>query len=1151
MRRFLLNWWTLSLLTLLLFALLLAVALPYLILPMRPWLIRLLIVAGLVLIWLVFAAVHVLTARKASDAIATELTREEPGAAERGVLAKRMSDALAGLRKASGNRRDYLYSRPWYVIIGPPAAGKTTALLNSGLRFPFADTELSGIGGTRNLDFSFADEAVLVDTAGRYTTQDAQGAVDAGAWRAFLAILRKQRPLMPINGVLVAIGFDDLLKADRRGLDAHATAVRRRLLELRQTLQVSAPVYVIFTKADLLAGFGEYFEDLDVEGRRAVLGATLPPDGEITPAVLAEEFDSMAQAVADRGARRLQDVTDARRRALILGFPSQMEAARARILRFLDGAFAQDGELAPMLRGFYLASGVQDGAPLDRLLSGAAEIYDVAPTAGRSAGRAYFLNRLLSEVVIPEAGMVQADAGVRARRRLVLAGGLAVMAAVTVALMVAWGISFVANRTFQTRLLAAAQDSLTTMQGAGIHTDRVRSGDPDLEAALPVLRALRNLPGGYAARRSHHWPTVNLGFGLYQGGLSSSAEQTYLEGLRRILLPRLLLRQEQVLRERQSDPVQVYDALKVYLMLGGQGPFSRSAVRSWILSDWTNDALAGADRDDERAELTTHLDTLLADRDFGRVWGGRQAPLDGDLIRQSQAAAQSLSYAQRAYAILRQNALDAGPAWLASDHITQADAAAFVNPPLVLRQAVPYFYTQQGYRRAYLAGLQTVATQLQRDHWVLGPDAERTSILGQMSGLRSQVGALYARDYIAAWDAVVASMHPADFFHNQTAFGAFTHDPSPLKVILLEVRLHTKFAAGAPPRAPGAVNLPGGIRVPGALTSAMAGPGQSIDVGATITNHFREMNDYVGDGRAPGRLDDFITAVRTAGSANVSLSLPDGDPASGGALRTQLATAMGSVMSAATQAPPMLRPFAAETAQPAPNVVTHVEHGAVADDYTRNILAACRTETDGAYPFAVLGTDANVGRLSGLFGSNGLFDSFIHNRLGPYLDTSGPSWRWRADNPAASGFNPSSAQELKRASLLRDMFVTGLHLPVEKGDFGGAVTAVELTADGVAHRFEATTTGQQEITWTVSGAQTASLVLYGADQAEVMRVTRSGPWALFRLLDTATRQTENGNVLAVTFSLGANSASLRITRPANLDPIGHGGVWSFHCPASL
>ena len=64
------------------------------------------------------------------------------------------------------------------MIIGAPGSGKTTALVNSGLHFPLEQRlgkdAVRGVGGTRNCDWWFTDEAVLLDTAGRYTTQDSR-----------------------------------------------------------------------------------------------------------------------------------------------------------------------------------------------------------------------------------------------------------------------------------------------------------------------------------------------------------------------------------------------------------------------------------------------------------------------------------------------------------------------------------------------------------------------------------------------------------------------------------------------------------------------------------------------------------------------------------------------------------------------------------------------------------------------------------------------------------------------------------------------------------------------------------------------------------------------------------------------------------------
>ena len=88
------------------------------------------------------------------------------------------------------------------------------------------------------------------------------------------------------------------------------------------------------TKADLLAGFTEYFADLDFEGRRAVLGATLPfKQGRASADDLAKAFDRMAQSVTDRQAKRLYEEPDSQRRSLILGFPAQLQSLRARLMR--------------------------------------------------------------------------------------------------------------------------------------------------------------------------------------------------------------------------------------------------------------------------------------------------------------------------------------------------------------------------------------------------------------------------------------------------------------------------------------------------------------------------------------------------------------------------------------------------------------------------------------------------------------------------------------------------------------------------------------------------------------------------------------------------------------------------------------------------
>ncbi len=136
--------------------------------------------------------------RKAQKELEKAVVENQEPDSDADVLSEKMNDALQTLKKSSSTRGSYLYELPWYIIIGPPGSGKTTALLNSGLRFPLATggdpAAISGVGGTRYCDWWFAEEAVLIDTAGRYTTQDSDAAFDKKSWRAFLEMLSKNRP---------------------------------------------------------------------------------------------------------------------------------------------------------------------------------------------------------------------------------------------------------------------------------------------------------------------------------------------------------------------------------------------------------------------------------------------------------------------------------------------------------------------------------------------------------------------------------------------------------------------------------------------------------------------------------------------------------------------------------------------------------------------------------------------------------------------------------------------------------------------------------------------------------------------------------------------------------------------------------------------
>ncbi len=108
------------------------------------------------------------------------------------------------------------------------------------------------------------------------------------------------------------------------------------------------------------------------------------------------------------------------------------------------------------------------------------------------------------------------------------------------------------------------------------------------------------------------WTTATpLGetFGLEQRDrLLAASEVTYRNALERMLRSRLILRLEQQIIGSMSDPIVVYEALKVYLMLGGKAPkVEDDFVIAWMTQDWEDNLLPGKTNEAARQELTRNL----------------------------------------------------------------------------------------------------------------------------------------------------------------------------------------------------------------------------------------------------------------------------------------------------------------------------------------------------------------------------------------------------------------------------------------------------------------------------------------------------------------------------------------------------------------
>jgi type VI secretion system protein ImpL len=1099
--------------------------------------------------------------KQAAAKIAEGIAQADKPEDDSDVLKDRMKDAIATLKSAAGGKSSFLYELPWYLLIGPPGSGKTTALVNSGLKFPLSSgatpAAIAGVGGTRYCDWWFTEEAVLIDTAGRYTTQDSDAKTDKQSWLSFLDLLKKNRPRQPINGVLVAISLEDLMTLPPAEIAAHATAIRSRLLEVHDRLKVDFPVYALFTKGDLIAGFMEYFVSLSDSGRRQVWGATFQTADKKRNLVgeVPVEFDALVERLNYDLTDRLQQEPTPSSRVLLYGFPTQVAALKRPIFDFLNQIFEPTRyHAAATLRGFYFTSGTQQGTPIDRLI-GALEKSFGAEQVGAKAysglGKSFFLTDLILKVIIGEASWVSTDRAAVRRARIIKG---AFYTAVTVASVVAaglWWESYRRNRD----LISDTQTALVQYtQQAGPYAKETVIADRDFHKVMPLLYRLRHLPTGFANRdEPTEWPAT---LGLSQRDrMQSSAEQVYHVGLERLYRPRLMYRLEEALEANKSNPTYLYEALKVYLMIAGVERADRELIVNWMRTDWAENLYQGASNAEGRKALEDELNAMLD------LEGG-DAPLiepHWTLVEDLRRILARLSISERAYQILKTQARQSiAPDWAAAEHGGPDFKTVFESATgnSVESITVPGFFTYAGFQRGFIDKLPTIADQLQRDKWVLGDVGKLDAITQQFDSLSRDLLNLYGRDFTAAWKTALEKLRMRPLTVGKPryeALNAAAASTSPVRLLIESIRDETALTrerkdAKAPEKkdnaAPSLVAPQGG---------SQAAPGAAIEA------QFKPFHQAV-EGEASRRLID--TIIGDLSAINNTLQTMAVNPSQEQQLTGGLRSQVGQFKTDSLRMPTPFNTMLLQAANSFENTIADDTYRQIRDEFQKSVYGPCQVLTQGRYPFDRAGRqDIGLADFGRLFGGNGYFDAFFRKHLEQYADTSQREWRWRTDNPVAKLMSAETLRQFQRAASIKDAFFpTNGNMPL----INLTITPPVLPEMGLTAKLEIngiiiSSSNQPNpppvaVQWPGAGGRTsvslAQDASFGAAGPPSEISGGTGQWVFFRLLDRASKS-PRANGITASWIVGGREVQFQIGTGTVFNPLQLPALAEFKCPASL
>lgn len=1164
---------------------------------------------------------------------------ESPAAARIKEIEARMKSVLARLktirtgapgiaRLFQGSR--YLYELPWYLALGSAESGKTRAILNAGLPVPMGSvpSRAGSLASESGVDWWLTNEAVFIDTSGFYVHPGtskhslvppfetarsgndklAKGltgsppiserrtahldealyrrGADTDEWFGLLRLLRCHRPRVPINGALLTIKLELLVNPDASVRETEASALRTRLAELRATLGIRFPVYLIVTQMDRLPGFADYFASLTEENRAQIWGFTLPVGMAPLEAQFMRELAMLADRLFTGMNTRLEDEYDLERRRKLAALPDAFAALVAPLAEllaqlFLDSRY-DDTQQHTSLRGVYFTSATQGGIPLvaepltvvERLASGLKRplMANVVPA---SSMQSYFLRDVFTKVILPEAHLVRPNLRWEYRSRMLRLVGHTLAVLLFLWLAFSLRVSFGNNSDYLQAIVRKTQ--LLSAKVAQLYRE------PKPEAIPDTLTEARYLPTWTGLDLAN--PAASFLYGLYAApGVIDVSRETYHALEVNLLLPQIVRRMEAVITQSvaDGDAKTTYASLRVYLMLYDRSKFNADEIKTWVFEDGSrtnNESVFG-----ERASMPGHVEQLFSGE---RVV---QSPLirnDG-LIERARALLDSRDGTQRLYERAKAAMQQDAPADFTLLRAVGPQAGTVFTRASgePLSRGVPGLFTFDGYRNLFDKRLtEFVQAAREDDAWVMGraylaswTEAEpkkkalefALAATGADDALTNAIRRLYLTEYAQRWDIFLADIRPvtgSSLAFNLQILRQFAAPDSPLARLARAATRETTLtqtvtdpdstlvekASNQLAEKARLLGVHAQERVERELVDSRFAPLREM-----VTGNAQTQPANLAAGGETGKtgldgvmalLNETYTALTIAENALADNGLP---PASDASAKLKMA--------ASTMPAPFQEVLLGLTANGSQEVSRGI--GQLLSRQMQAVVGdACRLAIEGNYPFAPESSrDIGIDDFTRVFAQGGVIDDFFTKSLAPFVDTSSQPWRYKTLPGATEPVQGPDLEPFQHAQAIRDVFFRdqGKQLAwkgeLRVPDLDGTILSLAIDIDGQSALYQHGPVTPLKFTWPgPRGGAHVEITASPRIRAETSTIVSDGPWALLRLLGQGqVVQTATSGRTRVVFDFDGREAALDITSAGSVaNPLTSDVLTTFRCPSAM
>lgn len=654
-------------------------------------------------------------------------------------LQKRVLGVVSFLKKTTISRSGKTISLtelPWYLLIGPNDAGKTSLLANADVHYvlqrqlkPNEDPE--NLKPSEQCDWWVTKDACLVDVPGKYISlpSNQHQATNHGIfWRFFLQVIKKQRGKHGVNGIILALPLAEMMKeGNSKRQQASFQHLLSRIYELQRQFSGPIPCYLVITKCDLLSGFAEFFAEAGKEEINQPWGFSLPASKNPSKLdmLCVQRFNALIKKINQQLLWRLHQERNPMARPYIKDFPLQIEKLKEFTLDFIKKLSSANA--LPALQGVYLTSALQvkpESVILEEAVNNsqrAIQLFKPPVTESKS----YFIKQFMMHALNDHPAEDSASPS-RFKRYAIYA--LATSAVAVAGIFLGSDFKQGVNQTY------AIENQIADYQAAVQH---ISNPIDHLSKTIDLLNALQP----EIKTQPNEFKLTQL-LAFYSTKSQKRNARVYQDALKDILLPEVknyLAHYIVIPVNRHAD--NVYATLKAYIMLGDTNHFQANYIIdtfNFILPNGTNPVL--------KQNLADHLHNALYSN-----W--TPMPLNMTLIQDTRNYLTALPAHQLGEVILK-NINDNG---LASDinfGLSDNHIGLIAKQPV----RIANMFTAKLFNTVLSQETTTAADETTIGNWVLGDDGNPNTNPELTNALIEQLKGNYLDTYIDTWEKAASDI---------------------------------------------------------------------------------------------------------------------------------------------------------------------------------------------------------------------------------------------------------------------------------------------------------------------------------------------------------------------------------------------------------